>query len=297
MTLNALSIDVEDYFQVSAFEGISPQDSWDGCDLRVERNTERILEILETAGGVRATFFVLGWIAERCPDLIRRIAAAGHEIASHGFGHQRICFLAPEAFREDIRRSKGLLEDLCGTPVSGYRAPSYSISDRTPWAFDELHAAGYLYDSSICPVRHDFYGMPHWPRFQCMAVKDADGAWCPLPTATHENSSLHSIPVSTLRLGGRNIPIAGGGYFRLFPYAFSRWGLNSINTKEQRPFVFYLHPWEIDPQQPRMSGAGWKSRFRHYLNLDKTERRFEQLLKDFRFAPIREVFAIQKRQD
>ncbi|WP_305046471.1 XrtA system polysaccharide deacetylase [Geoalkalibacter sp.] len=293
MTLNALSIDVEDYFQVSAFEGISPPDTWECRELRVERNTERVLELLDEAGGVRATFFILGWVAERCPDLVRRIAAGGHEIASHGFGHQRICFLDPAAFREDVRRSKGLLEDLCGRAVHGYRAPSYSISERTPWAFDELHAAGYLYDSSICPVRHDFYGMPHWPRFSCMAVKGADGSWCPLPHTLQETKALHSIPVSTVRLGGRNIPIAGGGYFRLFPYAVTRWGLNSINTDEKRPFVFYLHPWELDPGQPRMSGAGWKSRFRHYLNLDKTEKRFVRLLKDFRFAPIREVFGIQ----
>ncbi|WP_305043161.1 XrtA system polysaccharide deacetylase [Geoalkalibacter sp.] len=293
MTLNALTIDVEDYFQVSAFEGISPVDTWDARELRVERNTDQVLEILRAAGDVRATFFILGWVAERCPGLVRRIAAAGHEIASHGFGHQRICFLDAAGFRDDIRRSKGLLEDLCGRPVHGYRAPSYSISERTPWAFDELHDAGYLYDSSICPVRHDFYGMPHWPRFSCMAVKGTDGAWCPLPHTQRETPALHSIPVSTVRLGGRNIPIAGGGYFRLFPYAVTRWGLSGINDKEQRPFVFYLHPWEIDPEQPRMNGAGWKSRFRHYLNLDKTEKRFARLLQDFRFAPIREVFGIQ----
>ncbi|WP_429885840.1 XrtA system polysaccharide deacetylase [Geoalkalibacter halelectricus] len=292
MTINALSIDVEDYFQVSAFENLSPPGTWETRELRVEANTDRVLELLERAGGVRATFFVLGWVAERCPGLVRRIAAAGHEVASHGYGHQRICFLEPEAFRDDIRRSKDLLEDLCAQPVNGYRAPSYSISERTPWAFDELRAAGYLYDSSICPVRHDFYGMPDWPRFDCMAVKDAAGAWCPLPSATPQCTALRSIPVSTLRLGGRNIPIAGGGYFRLFPYAVTRWGLNSINRSEGQPFVFYLHPWEIDPHQPRMNGAGWKSRFRHYLNLDKTERRFVQLLKDFRFAPIREVFEI-----
>jgi polysaccharide deacetylase family protein (PEP-CTERM system associated) len=292
MTLNALTIDVEDYFQVSAFENISAADTWDARELRVESNTERVLEILHAAGDVRATFFILGWVAERCPDLVRRIAGAGHEIASHGYGHQRVCFLAPEMFREDIRRSKGLLEDLCGQPVSGYRAPSYSISDRTPWAFDELHAAGYHYDSSICPVRHDFYGMHHWPRFSCMAVKNAQGDWCPLPSSTPQCTALRSIPVSTMRLAGRNIPIAGGGYFRLFPYALTRWGLGNINHREQRPFVFYLHPWEIDPEQPRMSGAGWKSRFRHYLNLHKTEGRFVQLLKDFRFAPIREVFEI-----
>jgi len=292
MTVNALTIDVEDYFQVSAFESISRPENWEKRELRVEQNTDRILEILYEAGGVRATFFILGWVAERCPDLTRRILDSGHEVASHGYGHQRLCFLDRVAFRDDIRRSKRILEDLCGIPVVGYRAPSYSISAKTPWAFDELHSAGFRYDSSICPVPHDFYGMCHWPRFKCFAVPTPQGEWCSLPNCPEEEPMLHSIPVSTLRLGGKNIPIAGGGYFRFFPYRFTFWGLRRINKVEGHPFVFYLHPWEIDPGQPRMEKIGLRSRFRHYHNLHKTEERFRRLLRDFQFGPIQEVFGI-----
>ncbi len=289
--INALSIDVEDYFQVSAFEKISLPDTWNARELRVEANTERILALLDETG-VKGTFFVLGWVAERCPGLVQKIAAAGHEVASHGYGHQRLCYLSQKAFREDLRRCKDLLEDLACRSVLGYRAPSYSVSRQTMWAFDELHAAGFRYDSSICPVRHDFYGMPDWPRFCCAAVRVGSGQWLAQANGAGE-VSLHSIPVSTLRLGDRNWPIAGGGYFRLFPYALTRWGLNRINVDEKKPFVFYLHPWELDPDQPRMAGAGWKSNFRHYLNLRKTEGRFKKLLEDFQFGTIREIFKIE----
>ena len=283
---NFLSIDVEDYFQVSAFEKVSPSESWDGCDLRVVANAERILALLDK-DGIKATFFVLGWVAERCPELVRRIAAAGHEIASHGHGHRRVGTLSREDFRDDIRRAKGCLEDLSGQPVLGYRAPSYSISRQTPWAFDELLDAGYHYDSSIFPMRHDFYGMADWPRFAGYAVKDGDGQWRPGEAAVGEAAILE-LPISTVRLAGKNLPIAGGGYFRLLPYAVTRWGLKRINENEGKPFVFYLHPWEFDPAQPRFQGAGWKSNFRHYLNLHKTEGRFERLLGDFRFGTIRD---------
>lgn len=282
---NFLSIDVEDYFQVSAFEQVSPPESWDGCDLRVVANSERILALLDGAG-VKATFFVLGWVAERCPELVRRIAAEGHEIASHGHGHRRVGTLSRTEFRDDISRAKGLLEDLSGAAVLGYRAPSYSISRQTPWAFDELLEAGYRYDSSIFPMRHDFYGMADWPRFDGYAVRDPDGQWQPQAAVTDE-AALRELPISTLRLAGKNLPIAGGGYFRLLPYALTRWGLRRINEVEGRPFVFYLHPWEFDPAQPRFQGAGWKSNFRHYLNLDRTEGRFSRLLGDFRFGTIR----------
>lgn len=299
--INALSIDVEDYFQVSAFEGCVSRSQWDSFPLRVESNTSRILDILDEFG-VKATFFILGWIAERKPLLVREIARRGHEVASHGYGHQRVCTQSRQEFRDDIRRSKALLEDLCGGSVHGYRAPSYSISLVTLWAFDELHDAGYCYDSSVFPIRHDLYGIPEWPRHPFTVLKDSDGSWGPVgPHATSmiaEYSSLPGdktlkrmleIPITTLSISGTSIPIAGGGYFRFFPYAFTRWGLRRINGQEGRPFVFYLHPWEIDPDQPRMNGAGLKSRFRHYLNLQKTEERLRRLLTDFRFAKMLDV--------
>lgn len=282
--VNFLSIDVEDYFHVSAFESISPRESWNEKELRVERNTERILSIL-SANSVKATFFVLGWVAENCQGLVRRIAAEGHEVASHGYGHQRICQMSRTEFREDIRRSKRLLEDLTGRQVYGYRAPSYSISLDTFWAFDELCEAGYRYDSSIFPIRHDYYGIADWPRFLAPAVKTSEGTWqtCEDPSS---GNFIIEVPISTIQIAGKNFPIAGGGYFRLFPYELTRFGLRRINRIEGQSFVFYLHPWELDPDQPRMQGAGLKSRFRHYLNLHKTEERFWQLLRDFRFTSI-----------
>ncbi len=282
---NYLSIDVEDYFQVSAFENCSPPDTWAGRICRVERNTELILSLLEERS-ITATFFVLGWVAQRFPQIPKRIAALGHEIASHGYGHLRIYNLSRHTFREDIRSSKALLEDLTGAPVYGYRAPSYSISDDTAWAFDELVDAGYQYDSSVFPIKHDFYGMPNWPRFAGYAVKSEDGSWGAAEQANLEYPCLKELPITTVDIFGRNLPIAGGGYFRLLPYAITKWGLNRVNQLEQKPFVFYLHPWEFDPEQPRMKGIGLKSRFRHYLNLHKTENRFKRLLDDFEFTSI-----------
>lgn len=289
---NQLSIDVEDYFQVSAFEAVSRPESWDARPLRVERNTDRILALLAERN-IIATFFILGWVAERCPDLVRRIAAAGHEVASHGYRHQRVNTLSRSEFREDIRVSKVLLEKLSGQPVRGYRAPSYSISAATPWAFDELLDAGYTYDSSIFPVAHDLYGIRDWPRYPGYAVKTADGNWQAAAQPTVGQPSLLEVPISTLHLAGRNLPIAGGGYFRLFPYALTRWGLQRINRQEQQSFLFYLHPWELDPAQPKMAGAKWKSNFRHYLNLDKTEARFKRLLSDFDFTSISAGLAVR----
>ncbi len=283
---NYLSIDVEDYFHVSAFEAISPPASWERRELRVERNTERLLQLLAEHGAL-ATFFILGWVAERCPDLVRRIGAAGHEIASHGYGHRRVGTQNREEFRTDLRRSKTVLEDLSGTAVLGYRAPSYSISARTWWAFDELCEAGFRYDSSIFPVPHDLYGLADWPRFPGPAERVEGGAWRPATGPAEGRWRLLEIPITTLALGGRNWPIAGGGYFRLFPYALTRWGLQRINRRDRQPFIFYLHPWEVDPDQPRMHGAGWKSRTRHYLNLHRTEGRLRRLLEDFSFAPLR----------
>ncbi len=283
---NYLTIDVEDYFHVSAFEKISPPATWAGRESRVGRNTDRVLALLD-ASSVKATFFVLGWVAEKFPQITKKIAAQGHEIASHGYLHQRVALQDRQTYRADIRRSKSLLEDQTGERVLGYRAPSYSITRQTDWAFDELLEAGFQYDSSIFPIQHDFYGIPDWPRFSGYAVKEGS-CWIARTEPTAEKPSIREIPITTLRLCGRNFPIAGGGYFRLFPYAVTRWGLQQINQKEQQPFVFYLHPWEFDPQQPRMSGAGAKSRFRHYLNLRRTETRFKQLLQDFKFGRMRD---------
>lgn len=281
---NYLTIDVEDYFHVSAFEKISTPETWGGRECRVEKNTELILNMLDEYN-VKATFFILGWVAERYLQLSKTIAERGHEIASHGYLHQRVALQDRETYRADIRRGKSLLEDQIGAAVLGYRAPSYSITRETSWAFDELLEAGFQYDSSIFPMKHDFYGIPDWPRFSGYAVKTEDG-WRDSETVTEEQKSIRELPITTLRVGSKNLPIAGGGYFRLLPYTVSRWGLSRINQQEQQPFVFYLHPWEFDPQQPRMVGASSKSRFRHYLNLKQTEKRFRRLLSDFEFMPI-----------
>ncbi len=290
---NYLSIDVEDYFQVSAFENVSPPETWTSRVSRVVYNTELILALLAERD-VKATFFILGWVAEHYPEIPRNIAAQGHEIASHGYGHQRVCNLERKKFREDVRSSKALLEDLTGKPVYGYRAPSYSISNETEWAFDELLEAGYQYDSSIFPIKHDFYGMSDWSRFSSYAVKSEDGTWNSAETALSECLNIRELPITTVEIFGHNLPIAGGGYFRLLPYPLTKWGLRRINLQDQKPFVFYLHPWEFDPQQPRMENINFKSRFRHYLNLHKTKKRFMDLLADFEFTPIYQgLFASQ----
>jgi polysaccharide deacetylase family protein (PEP-CTERM system associated) len=285
--VNALSIDVEEYFQVSAFEGCVPVTQWHRFPGRVEQNTRLVLELLAERG-VRATFFVLGWVAARYPELVREIHGAGHEVACHGNNHRRVGTQSRLEFREDVRSSKALLEDLTGERVLGYRAPSYSISLATLWAFDELLDAGYRYDSSVFPVRHDFYGIPHWPRFPFAVCRGETGEWQPRPfPGAAGGEGLLEYPITTLSLMGHNLPIAGGGYFRLFPYRVTSWGLRRINRVERRPFVFYLHPWELDPGQPRIAGAGAKTRFRHYLNLERTAGRFARLLRDFRFTTVR----------
>ena len=269
---HALTIDVEDYFQVSAFAPYIDRAGWDARECRVERNVERILALLAEHGAT-ATFFVLGWVAERYPQLVRRIAAQGHEVASHGYGHERASDLAPPDFDADVRRAKGVLEDLSGTAVAGYRAPSFSIGPGNWWAFDALAASGHRYSSSIYPIRHDHYGMPDAPRF---AHPVADG--------------LIEIPITTLRMLDRNLPSSGGGYFRLLPYAVSRWMLRRVNTVDRQPAVFYFHPWEIDPGQPRIDGIDAKTRFRHYLNLERTEGRLRSLLRDFEWGRMDRVF-------
>ena len=270
---NALTIDVEDYFQVAALAEAVRRDDWDSMEYRVEANTDRLLGLLDQYN-TRATFFTLGWVAERSPELIRRIHNAGHEVASHGYSHQLIYNQTPDVFREETRRSKAILEDILGEPVTGYRAASYSITARSRWALDILAEEGFTWDSSIFPVHHDRYGMPDAPRW-------------PYRLKTDNGHELAEFPLSTLKLPGYTLPIAGGGYFRLFPYWFSQWGLGSIN-RQGRPFVFYLHPWEVDPEQPRLE-VKWLSRFRHYNNLDVCEARLNRLLQRFDFAPMGDV--------
>lgn len=269
---NAMTIDVEDYFQVSAFAPYIARGDWDARECRVERNVDRILALLAD-NKTHATFFTLGWVAERYPSLVRRIVAGGHELASHGYGHERASDLTPEAFRADVSRAKALLEDLGGQPVLGYRAPSFSIGKSNLWAFDVLLETGHRYSSSVYPIQHDHYGMPDSPRF-----------------AYPVREGLLEVPVTTLRMGGRNLPSSGGGYFRLLPYALSRWLIEKVNRRDQQSAVFYFHPWEIDAEQPRIAGIDAKTRFRHYVNIARTEARIAQLLQDFAWGRMDEIF-------
>lgn len=268
---NALTIDVEDYFQVSAFAPHIPRHEWPSRECRVERNVDRILAMLDQHG-TSATFFTLGWIAERYPALVKRIAAAGHEIASHGYGHERATDQSETAFFADINLAKLILEDLTSQKVKGYRAPSFSIGHTNMWAFECLERAGYLYSSSIYPIRHDHYGMPDAPRH------------------AHAVGGLMEVPATTLRFLNRNWPASGGGYFRLMPYGLSRWMLRRINHADQLPAVFYFHPWEIDTEQPRIPGISTKTRFRHYINIDCMEARLHRLLDDFRWGRMDHLF-------
>mgnify|MGYP003628067641 FL=1 len=274
---NALTIDVEDYFQVAALAEAVRREDWHSMEYRVEANTQRILSLLDRHKA-RATFFTLGWVAEKSPELVRLIRKEGHEIASHGYSHQLIYNQTPEVFREETRRSKAVLENITGEPITGYRAASYSITNESRWALDILAEEGFAWDSSIFPVHHDRYGMPGTPRW-------------PHTLTTDKGYKLAEFPLSTLKLPGYTLPIAGGGYFRLFPYWFSRWGLGSINRQGQ-PFVFYLHPWEVDPGQPRLD-VKWFSRFRHYNNLDVCEARLSKLLGHFLFTTMSSVLRRQ----
>ena len=271
-TVNALTIDVEDYFQVSAFAPFIARSEWPQRECRIERNVERILAMLDVRQ-TKATFFTLGWIAERYPQLVRTLVAQGHELASHGYGHERASDLSPAAFFADIDRARKLLQDVGGVPVQGYRAPSFSIGSANLWAFDSLARAGYRYSSSIYPIRHDHYGMPDAPRF-----------------AHQARAGVLEIPVTTLRMGGRNYPSSGGGYFRLLPYALSRWMLRRVNEHDGQPAIFYFHPWEIDAEQPRVAGIDAKTRFRHFVNIDRMPRRLEQLLGDFAWGRMDDIF-------
>lgn len=274
--VNALSVDVEDYFQVQAFEGCVETGAWDDYPSRVERNTDALLQIWDEAG-VKATFFTLGWVAQRHPALVRRIVDAGHELASHGLCHKRVDRETAESFRDDIRSSKAILEDVGGAAVKGYRAATFSMNeDTTPFAWRVLEEEGFAYSSSIYPVKRDFYSNADAPR----------GPYKPVGA-----DKLVEIPISTVRVGKRNLPAGGGGYFRLLPYGLTRAAINRVNKTENVPTVFYIHPWEVDPEQPRMDGASAKSRFRHYLNLHKTGDRLRRLSRDFAWGRMDDVFA------
>ena len=270
--INAMTIDVEDYFQVSAFAPYIARSDWGNRECRVERNVDRLLEIL-AAHETKATFFTLGWIAERYPDLVRRIVREGHELASHGYGHQRASDLTEAEFLEDIRRAKGILEDVGACAVSGYRAPSFSIGTANLWAFDCLSRAGYRYSSSIYPIRHDHYGMPDAPRF-----------------AYRVKPELIEVPITTLRVFKRNLPSSGGGYFRLLPYPVSRWMIKRVHEMDRQAAIFYCHPWEFDVAQPRIAGIDAKTRFRHYVNIDRMEDRLVGLLADFKWGRMDDIF-------
>jgi len=272
--VNAMTVDVEDWFQVQAFAHCIGRDQWEHKESRVEANIERILALFASAG-VHATFFTLGWIAERHPGIVRRIVAAGHELASHGWEHMRADTQDPARFRADVERTRTTLEDIGGVQVAGYRAATFSIGARNLWAFRVLEEAGYLYSSSINPIRHDLYGMPDAPRTPFQP----------------EGGALWEIPMTTVAAFGRNWPCAGGGYFRLLPYGLYRRGLRAVNAREQLPGIFYFHPWEVDPGQPRVSGAGWKSRLRHYTNLSRMRGKLERVLRDFAWDRMDRVFA------
>jgi len=341
--LNALTIDLEDYFQVHAFSDVIKFEDWGDYESRIERNTDRILEILSSSIRnpqsafripTKATFFVLGWNAERYSGLVQRIQKEGHEIACHGHAHKLIYTQSKEEFRQDIRRAKAVLEDMTGKEVIGYRAPSYSITSKSQWAFEVLLEEGFKYDSSIFPIHHDFYGLPTAPRFPFVIslngnnkfefsvlnvelnptqnstlithnsqLKTQNSAFKPHSSVLKKDSTLNTqnskfiieFPISTVKLLGQNVPVSGGGYFRLLPYPIIRRALGSINRKENKPFIFYAHPWEFDKDQPRIKGVTHLPKFRHYLNLDKTEDRFRRLLKDFHFSSVRDILKLNNR--
>lgn len=271
--VNAMSVDIEDYFQVQALGGVIARAAWEDLPRRVERNTEAVLALFADAG-VKATFFTLGWVAERHPALVRRIVADGHELASHGLAHVRVDAQDSDAFRADVRRTRALLEDVGGVRVVGYRAASFSIGTTTPWAHPVLAEEGHLYSSSVYPVRHDIYGTPDAPRFR----------YAP------NGASITELPITTVRLARRTLPCGGGGYFRLLPYAWSRFAMRKVNRDDGRPCIFYFHPWEIDPGQPRQVGVSLRTRVRHYTNLDRMEARLRRLMADFAWDRVDRVF-------
>lgn len=266
---NIMTVDVEDYFQVSAFEKVINRTDWESYPCRVQENTTRIMELFDKYG-VKATFFVLGWVAERYPLLIRRIVESGHELASHGYDHKRLIYMTPEEFRADIIKSTKILEDTSGTKLRGYRAPSYSVNRNNLWAHDILAECGFEYSSSVYPVKHDLYGIPDAPRFKYKSA----------------SNRLTEFPITTIRKYGKNFPCGGGGFFRLYPYQLSKWAISTVNKDDKEPVIFYFHPWEIDDEQPRVEHINLKTRFRHYLNLRHTKNKLERLLQDFSWSPM-----------
>ena len=275
---NALSVDVEDWFQVGAFETVIDRKDWDLLECRVERNTDAVLALFDDAG-IKGTFFTLGWVADRYPALMRRIIDAGHEIASHGYAHERVFTLTPAQFAADIERTRKLIEDTSGASVTGYRAPSFSIDQRTPWAHEILAEQGYTYSSSVAPVKHDHYGWADAPRFAFRPVAGSD---------------FLEVPVTTAQLGSKRLAAGGGGFFRLLPYAFSKWAIRQVNEDAQRPAIIYFHPWEIDPDQPRVANAPIKSRLRHYTKLDVMAEKLRRLPQDFQWERLDAVVAREK---
>jgi polysaccharide deacetylase family protein (PEP-CTERM system associated) len=278
--INALSVDVEDWFQVGAFENVIARDSWDGLAHRVERNGDAVLALFDRAQ-VKGTFFTLGWVAQRYPALVRRIAEAGHEVASHGWDHRRVFTLSPAEFRADLERARIAIEDACGHSPAGYRAPSFSIDARTPWAHRVLAEEGYAYSSSVAPIRHDHYGWPEAPRFAFRPV---------------EGERLIELPVTTVEVAGRRLAAGGGGFFRLLPYRFSSWAVGRVNRVEQRPAIFYFHPWEIDPGQPRVEAAPLRSRLRHYTNLSAMQPKLLKLLSAHQWGRTDHVVAAERER-
>jgi polysaccharide deacetylase family protein (PEP-CTERM system associated) len=278
--LNALSVDVEDWFQVGAFETVISRDDWDSLECRVERNSDAVLALFDTAG-VKGTFFTLGWVAERYPALIRRIVDAGHEIASHGYAHERVFNFTPKEFAADIEKARKLIEDASGAKVTGYRAPSFSIDQRTPWAHEILAEQGYEYSSSVAPVKHDHYGWAQAPRFAFRPVAGSD---------------FLEIPVTTATIGSRRLAAGGGGFFRMLPYQFSRWAINQVNDRDDRPAIIYFHPWEIDPGQPRVANAPLKSKIRHYTKLDVMAAKLTRLAAEFQWERLDAVVAREQKR-
>lgn len=270
--INAMTVDVEDYFHVSAFENTIVKSNWDNMPLRVERNTHRLLELFEKHN-VKSTFFVLGWVAKRCPELIKAIVEQGHELASHGFSHQRATEMTRAEFTIDVEQSKKILEDVSGTQVLGYRAPSFSVNDSNTWIYEVLVEVGFKYSSSTYPIKHDLYGVPEWPRF-----------------AYQREEGILEIPVPTIRKNEVNTGIGGGGYFRLYPYWLSKRRIDKFYQQEKQPYSFYFHPWEIDPQQPRVKDAPLKSKIRHYINLSAMEGKLEKLLQDYQWSTMKDVY-------
>lgn len=275
---NAFTVDVEEYFQVGAFEKVLDPADWPSLTPRLEQSMDNVLKLMDDAN-IKGTFFILGWIAERYPSVIKKLAAEGHEIASHGYAHQRATGQTQEVFKQDISSAKTILEDLTGQAVIGYRAPSFSFNKTNPWVYDVLQEAGHQYSSSIYPVVHDHYGVPDAPRFK---YKTPQGLW--------------ELPLSTMKMGEKNIPISGGGYFRLYPYAFTRWAIQKYQRADGQPYIFYMHPWEADPDQPRIKNAPLKSKFRHYLNLNRVEGRLKTMFKDFEWGRMDSLLAEDSAQ-